>query len=183
MDEIKGHNVKFAKTKRPRWLYGLMGVLLLLTAGFLLPEDKTGPVTGASRGDWHPDSFWYEPWGASGVHKGVDVFAKAGVPVVASTHQWVIYRSELPRGGKVVMALGPRWRIHYYAHLQRINETRPWVAAGTVLGAVGDTGNARGKQPHLHYAVVSLVPTPWKIDGASRGYLKAFYQDPAEYLQ
>jgi hypothetical protein len=37
----------------------------------LWPDAPTIPVQGATRADWHPHSFWYHPWGASGVHKGM----------------------------------------------------------------------------------------------------------------
>jgi hypothetical protein len=50
------------------------------------------------------------------------------------------------------------------------------------LGAVGDTGNARGKPPHLHYAVVTMIPYPWRADDSTQGYRKAFYLDPFEVL-
>jgi hypothetical protein len=47
---------------------------------------------------------------------------------------------------------------------------------------VGDTGNARGKPPHQHYAVLSVIPYPWRIDGATQGWKKMFYLDPGEIL-
>ena len=59
-------------------------------------------------------------------------------------------------GGRQVWVLGPARERHYYAHL---DSWAPGLAAGTVvqtgtvLGTVGDTGNARGTPPHLHYGV------------------------------
>ena len=44
------------------------------------------------------------------------------------------------------------------------SDTRP---PGSPLGTVGDSGNARGKPPHLHYAILSLLPYPWRADGSS----------------
>jgi murein DD-endopeptidase MepM/ murein hydrolase activator NlpD len=40
------------------------------------------------------------------------------------------------------------------------------VRAGTVIGQVGNTGNARDTSPHLHYGVTSrngtkVNPYPW----------------------
>jgi len=33
-------------------------------------------VLGATPKDWNHATFWYEPWGKSGVHKGIDIFGK-----------------------------------------------------------------------------------------------------------
>lgn len=59
----------------------------------------------------------------------------------------------------MVVALGPKWRLHYYAHLHSVDAYlgQP-LLAGSVLGTVGDTGNAKGKPAHLHYSIVSLLP-------------------------
>jgi hypothetical protein len=48
-----------------------LGLLALLVAGLLLPERIRIPVAGASARDWNPKSFWFEPWGTSGVHKSL----------------------------------------------------------------------------------------------------------------
>jgi murein DD-endopeptidase MepM/ murein hydrolase activator NlpD len=47
-----------------------------------------------------------------------------------------------------------------------------------MLGAVGSTGNAAGKPPHLHYAIVTPVPYPWRITGEPQGWQKMFFLDP-----
>ncbi|MGZ4954639.1 MAG: hypothetical protein ACXV8Q_05960 [Methylobacter sp.] len=49
-----------------------------LAVGFLIPVSHQIPVAGATATDWNPASFWYYPWGRSGTHKGIDIFAKAG---------------------------------------------------------------------------------------------------------
>lgn len=162
---------------------GLLGTVVVLLAGLLLPEARGIPVQGATSGDWHPDTFWYHPWGRSGVHKGVDIFASKGVPVVASSGGLVLFRGELARGGKVVLTLGPRWRLHYYAHLDQLADSGRWVWAGEPVGAVGDSGNAAGKPPHLHYSLVSLLPMIWKADGAPQGWKKMFYIDPTLHFR
>ena len=51
-----------------------LGVVAVLTAGLLIPERAVIPVEGATPRDWNAKSFWYEPWGISGVHKGIDIF-------------------------------------------------------------------------------------------------------------
>ncbi len=158
--------------------YSLIGLALLLVLGLLLPEGRQVPVQGADSNDWHPQTFWYHPWGQSGVHKGVDIFAPSGTPVLASSGGLVLFRGELARGGKAVLLLGPRWRLHYYAHLADIADTGLWLWAGEPVGSVGSSGNATGKPPHLHYSLVSLLPRVWLADGAPQGWKKMFYLNP-----
>jgi len=163
-------------------LLGVVVVALLL--GFLIPEATVMPVQDATDQDWNHQSFWFEPWGTSGVHKGIDIFAKKGTPLLATTSGIVIFRGKLSLGGKVIAVLGPKWRIHYYAHLSS-NDTAfgTLVNKGERIGAVGDTGNAAGKPPHLHYAVVTLIPYPWRWDHSTQGWKKMFFLDPAEVLK
>jgi len=91
--------------------------LLIVAAGWLLPEGHAIPVVGASFTDWNPRSFWHSPWGRSGVHKGIDIFAKEGRPVVAASPGLVVYTGYNDIGGNVVLVLGAKWRFYYYAHL------------------------------------------------------------------
>lgn len=157
---------------------------LALLVSLPLPEHPRIPVLGATAKDWNPDSFWFEPWGVSGVHKGIDIFAAKETPVVAPTYGIVLFRGEIAIGGRVVAMLGPGLRIHYFAHLARTDVHPGWpVRAGDPIGAVGDTGNAKGKPPHLHYAVVSLVPYLWRADSTTQGWKKIFYLDPVEVLR
>ena len=156
----------------------------LLCLGFALPENASIPVEGAHRKDWNAKSFWYEPWGASGVHKGIDIFAPHGRRVVSSVPGVVVYQGQLGMGGNVIAVLGPRWRIHYYAHLAEARQSAPrFVRSGTQLGAVGTSGNAVGKPPHLHYTVLSLVPLPWRYSSATQGWKQMFFLDPDAVLQ
>lgn len=102
-----------------KWLYGFILVFLCVgAAGWLIPEPIVIPVKGAGINSWNPDTFWHEPWGSSVTHKGIDIFAPEGTPVVAATHGLVLFVGVLGKGGKVVVVLGPKWRLHYYAHLQ-----------------------------------------------------------------
>lgn len=162
----------------------LILALLLLGLPLLIPEHPLIPVQGARSRDWNSRSFWYEPWGLSGVHKGIDIFADAGTPVVAPVPGLVLYRGDLGLGGKVVLLLGPRWRLHYFAHLQSwdVSPLTP-VGRGDVLGTVGNTGNANGRPPHLHYSVLSLLPRPWAMTRESQGWKKMFFIDPGKFLQ
>lgn len=162
----------------------LLLAALLVGAGWLLPQGRRIPVTGASASDWNPHSFWYYPWGQSVTHKGIDIFAKEGRPVVAASPGWVVYTGFNGVGGQVVLVLGTKWRLYYYAHLQHtLSHAGQWLNTGEVLGAVGSTGNAQGKPPHLHFSIRSLLPLPWQYQaGKPQAWLAMFYVDPDAYL-
>ncbi|WP_297291780.1 M23 family metallopeptidase [Oceanicoccus sp.] len=148
-----------------------------------MPEELAMPVVGASSNDWSDQTFWYEPWGSSGVHKGIDIFGQQNTSVIAATGGLVLYSGELSKGGNVVAILGPKWRLHYYAHLQaRTVTTGRWVWGSSQIGTLGSSGNAAGKPPHLHYSILSVIPLPWKSTTDTQGWKRMFYLDPGEKL-
>jgi murein DD-endopeptidase MepM/ murein hydrolase activator NlpD len=158
-------------------------LLGLIALGLLVPQSMVVPVAGATEHSWSPRSFWHYPWGESVTHKGIDIFAPKGKPVLSATHGLCVFAGEIGRGGTSAVVLGPKWRLHYYAHLRDLDvSTMGPVAAGERIGTVGDSGNARGKQPHLHYGILTLVPYPWRIDGSKQGWKKMFYLNPDDYI-
>lgn len=165
---------------RAWWVRLLVGIWLL---GLLLPQRIQIPVAGATPNDWDPESYWYYPWGSSVTHKGIDIFAAEGTPILAATSGLVLFKGELSKGGNVVVVLGPKWRLHYYGHLQAKSVVGRWVDRGDTLGAVGTTGNAKGKPPHLHYSLSTLVPYPWQIRRGPHGHLRMFFLDPNLYFR
>lgn len=161
-----------------------LGFLLVVLIGLLIPERLTIPVQGASVTDWNKDTFWFEPWGESGVHKGIDIFAPQGKNVVAATGGLVLFRGSNRLGGNIVLALGPKWRFHYYAHMDSSTVSfGDFVSRGESIGTVGTSGNAAGKQPHLHYVILTAIPYPWLADTTSQGWKKMFYLDPNARLR
>ena len=167
-------------TKRRKILIALFSIWII---GFLIPEKLVIPVKGATTKDWNHDTFWYEPWGKSGVHKGIDIFGTKGQELISASKGIVVYTGNLALGGKVVVVLGPKWMFHYYAHLDSIStDSLSFVSAGEKIGTVGDSGNAKGKQPHLHYSIVTPFPYFWRADLSSQGWKKMFYLDPSEKL-
>ena len=75
--------------------------------------------------------------------------------MLAATEGIVLQLAETPVGGKVVWVLGPAGHNHYYAHLDRFGTVSRGerIQAGTLLGYVGNTGNAKTTPPLLHYGV------------------------------
>lgn len=96
------------------------------------------------------------PRGNDRTHQGVDIFATRGTAVLSATRGVVSSVREGGLGGRQVWVYGPSGQRHYYAHL---DDWEPGlvegdvVLEGSVLGVVGDTGNARGTPPHLHYGI------------------------------
>jgi murein DD-endopeptidase MepM/ murein hydrolase activator NlpD len=89
-------------------------------------------------------------------HQGTDIFAAMGTPLVA-TESGVLDRvGTAGLGGMRLWLEGDSGNAYYYAHLIAF---APGMAdgirvnAGDVVGFVGDTGNAKGTSPHLHFEV------------------------------
>jgi len=173
--------IGFMKRRLFIYISGLTAVLIAI--GFMLPENLVIPVQGAKITDWNHKTFWYEPWGKSRVHKGIDIFAKKGTPLLSATLGVVVYTGKFGRGGNVIIVLGPKWKIHYYAHLESINVlVGEFVSTNKKIGTVGNSGNAKGKPPHVHYSVVTLFPYFWRWDSSTQGWMKIFYLNPSDML-
>lgn len=169
--------------RRIKKRYIIFCFLGLIGIGLLVPDKPIIPVKDATAQDWNKKSFWAYPWGKSGTHKGIDIFVPWGQEVVSATNGIVLYSGELGMGGLVIAILGPKWKIHYYAHLRTNSvKTGAWVKKGTIIGGVGTTGNAAGKPPHLHYSITTLIPYLWRWDDAPQGWKKIFYLNPDKEL-
>lgn len=126
------------------------------------------PVDGASQRDI--GSVFGDPRdNGSREHHGVDIFADRGTPVHAVADGRV-RTGDSGIGGKHVWLasgmLGIGGARYYYAHLDTIAvDSNDRVAAGDVLGRVGNTGNARTTPPHLHFGLYTatgpLDPAPF----------------------
>lgn len=114
---------------------------------------------------------WHAPRGTDRLHKGQDIFAPRGTPVLSATEGYIANIGENSLGGQTVSVVGKGGRAYYYAHLDSyapgIAEGN-WVTAQTVLGYVGTTGNAAGTPPHLHFGVYApggaMNPLPLLTD-------------------
>ena len=110
-----------ARSKKLRLTHKvLLCVALILLIGFLIPQHLSMPVEGATRNSYDQRSYWAYPWGKSVTHKGVDIFAKTGTPIHPATGGLVVFAGQNEMGGNVALALGPKWRLHYYAHMTEI---------------------------------------------------------------
>ncbi len=161
----------------------LLTVTIFVCAGYMVPQQFSIPVSGATKNSYNQNSFWAYPWGTSVTHKGVDIFAQEGTDIVSSTGGLVVYTGHLVKGGNAIIILGPKWRFHYYAHLKEIKTSfLTCTNRNELIGTVGTTGNAKGKAPHLHYTIKSIIPIPWRKDASIQGWKKMFYLNPVAYL-
>jgi murein DD-endopeptidase MepM/ murein hydrolase activator NlpD len=81
-------------------------------------------------------------------HQGNDIFAPLGTPIRAPFPGTAVDASNRV-GGLAVTVLGGRGFV-YNAHMSAIGNLGS-VSTGTVIGYVGNSGNARGTPPHDHF--------------------------------
>lgn len=104
-----------------------------------------------------PGASYFNDWGfprSNGrFHTGNDLFAPRGSPVVApvsGTVEQIIGQL----GGAQFRLTGDDANIYVGSHLDGFGYGG-YVTAGTVIGYVGDSGNAKGSNPHLHFEIIS----------------------------
>ena len=158
---------------------------VIFAVGIAVPYSFQNPVEGATRNDYNQESYWYYPWGTSVTHKGVDIFKKKGTSIrPAAGVELVLFAGHMEgKGGNAVITLAPKWRMHYYAHMDEVRTTAlSIVTHDSVLGTVGNTGNAVNTPSHLHFGIMSLLPHPRDIDDSPHGKWKALYINPIPNL-
>lgn len=98
-----------------------------------------------------PNSFsndYGAPRSGGRTHQGNDIFAPYGTPIRA-TFDGVVSNASNSLGGLSVYVHGAGG-FTYNAHLSRFGQMGS-VSAGTVVGYVGNSGNARYTPPHNHF--------------------------------
>lgn len=98
---------------------------------------------------------WGEPRGGGRGHKGVDMMAPHGTPLVAIESGYIYRISFHSLGGLGIYVHGESGALWYYAHNQAIAEginEGDRVVAGQRIAYVGSSGNASASYPHVHFA-------------------------------
>ena len=135
------------------------------------------PVAGVARGAL-ADSWGDPRENGLRLHHGTDIAAPSGSQVLAAAPGTVEKLFTSAAGGTAVYVRSPdrRW-TYYYAHLAGyapgLHEGQG-VTAGTLLGYVGDTGNAGAGNFHLHFGLTRTTPEQHWYEGED--------VDPYRYL-
>jgi murein DD-endopeptidase MepM/ murein hydrolase activator NlpD len=119
-----------------------------------MPTDLPIPVSGINK--YQLKDTWGAARSRGRSHEGIDIMAKRGTKVLSATDGIVADMRNNNLGGKVIWIVGPAGSYHYYAHLDKHKrglDVGDVVDEGDVIGYVGNTGNARGGSPHLHYGI------------------------------
>ena len=89
------------------------------------------------------------------LHQGTDIFAPSGTPV-RSPADGILTRTNGGLGGLSAKITEPDGTYYYLAHLSAFVPEQvegQQVKVGDVVGYVGDTGNAAGTAPHVHFEI------------------------------
>lgn len=90
--------------------------------------------------------------GGAAMHAGLDFRGPIGVPIYAAAKGTVSFVGQKSGYGNVVEVSHGNGLVTRYAHMSRFaTEPGQEVAAGAVIGAIGNTGRSTG--PHLHFEV------------------------------
>jgi murein DD-endopeptidase MepM/ murein hydrolase activator NlpD len=116
------------------------------------------PAPGAS----FTDTFG-APRSGGRTHQGVDMMGNYGMPIYAAQSGTVSHSSSSLGGNQAYVHSSSGYT--FYAHLQGYSGASGSVSAGTLIGYMGDTGNATGV-PHLHFEYhpgggSAVNPTPY----------------------
>jgi murein DD-endopeptidase MepM/ murein hydrolase activator NlpD len=116
----------------------------------VVTDGRTCPVNGAVA--------FSDSWGAARSggrrHKGVDMIAARGTPIVAVESGTLSRLSTGSLGGNAVYMTGNSGDRFYYAHLDSFADGVGGglqVSVGDLLGYNGSSGNASYSVPHLHF--------------------------------
>lgn len=121
----------------------------LIRIGATLVVDTPGwlcPVEGAT---FFND--WGFPRSEGRFHEGNDLFAPLGTPILAPV-DGTLYQVVGDVGGFQFDLEGDDGHLYIGSHMDRFAGDG-YVRAGDVIGYVGDSGNAKGSRPHLHFEI------------------------------
>jgi murein DD-endopeptidase MepM/ murein hydrolase activator NlpD len=111
------------------------------------------PVLGLA--NWTDDWLDFREGPPVHQHQGTDVFSAFDTPVRAPV-DGVVRFEDAGLGGKGAYVTAPDGTYYYMAHLNSFSaELRNGMAVkqGQVVGFNGDSGNAKGGAPHVHFEV------------------------------
>lgn len=102
------------------------------------------------------------------LHQGTDIFAATGTPV-RSPADGTLKLAQGGSGGLAAYVYQADGTYYYMAHLNAFVEGQRQgqkVKVGEVVGYVGDSGNAKGGSPHVHF---EMHPAPTRAVVSGKG--------------
>jgi murein DD-endopeptidase MepM/ murein hydrolase activator NlpD len=108
------------------------------------------------RGPSHFSDDWLFSRPGGRYHEGIDLFAAYGTPIVAVANGTLFRVGYNGLGGWRLWLRDTAGTTFYYAHLSSfapVAREGASVSGGTVIGYVGDSGDARGTSPHVHFEI------------------------------
>ncbi|CAN5575186.1 M23 family metallopeptidase [soil metagenome] len=127
------------------------------------------PVKGVKRE--HLQDNYNDARDETQTHNALDIAAPQGTPVVAAADGEIAKFFDSERGGITIYQYSAdKKSVYYYAHLQRRDENikeKEFVRRGTIIGYVGDTGNAGAGNYHLHFAISAIDDPNRYFEGTS----------------
>jgi peptidoglycan LD-endopeptidase LytH len=147
-----------AREEEARRQAALAAATTTTTAAPTTTETTTPPPSGSMVCPVNGAVSFTDTWGAprSGgrTHKGVDMLAARGTPLVAIESGTIKRMGNGGLGGITVYITGNSGDLYYYAHLDGWAAgltTGQSVTVGDLIGYVGNSGNARYTVTHLHF--------------------------------
>jgi murein DD-endopeptidase MepM/ murein hydrolase activator NlpD len=101
-----------------------------------------------------PNSFidsWGFPRSGGRSHEGTDMMAAFGTPVVAIADGTITYVGVGETAGNWIRLTSNEGDAYWYMHNKENLASVGKVRAGELIATVGDTGNAIGGPPHVHF--------------------------------
>lgn len=143
-----------------------------------LPGSLVMPAAGV-RPDRLVDTFSDCRDGCQRRHQGIDIIIPVGTPLVAVVDATVFSDSAggvpCPKTGltgKGVTLVDSVGNHYYYGHMDQVRVSRSQkVAAGSIIGTSGASGNACVSVPHLHFSInenTDKVVNPYPVLSAAR---------------
>lgn len=140
---------------------GALAAVIAILMPLALSEDSAAAASGSGAWPWPllgevitPYKNGSDPY-AAGQHRGLDIAAPAGSPVLAIVDGRVSFSGRLPDGGETVTVASSdgAWLVSDLHLSARAVARGDSVHAGDLLGRVGTTGKRSAQQPHLHLGV------------------------------
>lgn len=114
---------------------------------------------------------WHAPRPDDRLHEGQDIFAPRGTPIFSGTYGYIVRISDSTLGGNSVYVAGTGRMRYFYTHLDRFPDglrVGQFITPDTVIGFVGNTGNAETTPTHLHLGLyangIAINPLPLLIN-------------------